>query len=289
MSVKKKVSVLLIGALGICLFFTFGFQIGVDGEGSKDGGYIDVLLEPLKVAAKEANAALVLAQQAVHEAIKEQVLLLAQVPEATLEEKEAAQDKLDEAIAALPAAQLAASEANAEYLAMIAKDEEELLALLALQRAADEANAALDAAIIAGEDQAIIDDLQSAAEEASAALEETKNEEIKYFHIITNSNNGGSFDSEGNHTDISGKVIPFTFVSDPGFDLAWLRIGNIKIEATDDILPYLESFDKKNLTIHAHFKKNKNDVPGITDEDDGKKGNGNSKEKSNNGKKNKNK
>ncbi len=139
---------------------------------------------------------------------------------------------------------------------------------------------------------------QTAFDTADATLGVAISEEIKVSHIITNSNKGGSFDSEGNHSGIDGETLSFTFASDLGFDLMWLRIGNIKVSATEDILPYLESFNKKNLTIHAHFKKDKDPVvttgeagpEGGTvpvDEDDDEKGNGKGKdkEKSNNGKK----
>jgi len=151
--------------------------------------------------------------------------------------------------------------------------------------------------------------LQLAVDEANAAVEEFEPGEnrLMYSHIITNSNNGGSFnEEEGNYPDVDGDLLPFTFYSDPDFDLVWLRVGNIKIPAADigNIEEYSESFNKKNLTIHAHFKKNKDSVPVVTteeagpeegvvpedendDEDDDEKGNGKGKdkEKSNNGKK----
>ena len=221
---------------------------------------------------------------------------------------------------------------------MIAQDEEELLALqqaadianaaltTALQ-AADEANAALldaiaggDAAVITAAQQvadianAALTAAQQTADEANKAIGEAISEELKISHIITNSNNGGSFiiGDEGNHSAVDGDVLSFTFAPEVGFDLIWLRIGNTKIAATDSLalIPYLESFNKKNLTMHAHFKKDKDYVPEtIVEEtsldeevlqededgnnndkengnkDDKENGNGNSKEKSNNGKK----
>ena len=70
MAIKKKLSILLIGALSVCLFFAFGFQIDVSGEISKDGGTVDAaLMGPLAIAADKAEAALEAAEQAVLDAI----------------------------------------------------------------------------------------------------------------------------------------------------------------------------------------------------------------------------
>ncbi len=356
MAIKKKLTILLVVVLSICLFFAFGFQIDVGGFISKEGGNADVsLIEPLRVAADESNAALAAAEQAVLDAQKalaaaEQAVLDAQdtviaaqekvddtkallvtlVPgtpeeisaaaqliadEAALAAAEqavldaptaviAAQLVLEEAQAALAAAQLAVDEANAAYSGLKVKDDEELEAL---QLAAEKAQAALDEAMASGAITEVIDGLQQTADAANAALEEFEPDEngIMYSHIIINSNNGGSFtgdNSEGNYSGVDGDTLPFTFESENGFDLLWLRIGNIKIEATEDILPYLESFNKKNLTVHAHFKKDKDYDPEVIveetgleedaeqgDENDDEKGNGKGKdkEKSNNGKKNK--
>ena len=113
-------------------------------------------------------------------------------------------------------------------------------------------------------------DVELAMKDAEIALEEFEpgQERIRHTHIIINSNNGGSFnEEEGNRPGVDGEELNFTFDSEDGFDLAWLRIGNIKIETTEDILEYLESFDKKNLTIHAHFKKDKDYSPEITEEE----------------------
>ena len=384
MAIKKKLLILLVGALSICLFFAFGFQIDVSGGISKDGGTADVsLIEPLRVAADEANAALTAAQLALEEALetlaavllvvgdpdaleeaekavedaKEAVeaakLLLKEAEDAllvdqtswTTEEKEAAEQAVKDAEAALAEAEqalkdaetalaavnlilanpqalaeaeqavkdaeaalaealLAADEANAAYSGLKTKDDEELEAL---QLAVDEAEVALKEAMEAEEvDEELIAKLELAVDDANAALEEFEPGEngIMYSHIIINSNNGGSFldDEEGNHSGVDRDELNFTFDSKDGFDLVWLRIGNIKIEATEDILPYLERFNKKNLTIHAHFKKDKDYSPEITveetgleeyveqgDENDDENGKGKDKEKSNNGKKNKNK
>ena len=333
MTVKKKLTILLIAALSICLFFAFGFQIDVSGFISKEGGNADVSLTgPLSVAASEANTALEAAQAVADEAnaavvvakLAESAAIVAEglliVPPATPEEKAlavqavvdaqavllAAQIAADEANAALVAAQTAADEANAAlvaYAGLKTKSNEELEAL---QLIADKANEAYDAAV-AGRvlAQEVIDQLWLDAIAANAALEEFEPGEnrIRYTHIIINSNNGGSFtgdNSEGNHPDVDGDTLPFTFESEDGYDLVWLRIGNIKIPATEDIITYLESFNKKNLTIHAHFKKDKDYTPepeitieetgpeeDVEPEDGSGNGKGKDKEKSNNGKKNK--
>jgi len=253
----------------------------------------------------------------------------------------AAQSAADLANTALATAQKAADEANAAYLALIAGNEEKLLALLSLQQAkvdanaalataqqaADLANTALAAAIVGGDPiviaaaqstadlaNAALETAQQAVEDANAALGAAISEESKVSHIITNSNHGGSFiiGGEGNHSSIDGDMLSFTFSAEEGFDLVWLRIGNIKITATEaiNLIPYFESFNKNNLTIHAQFKKDKDYVPETTVEgtssdeellgDKNNNGNtnkndntndsgnkGNNKEKSNNGKKNK--
>ncbi|MFC2159666.1 hypothetical protein ACFLQS_03000 [Actinomycetota bacterium] len=359
MVIKKKLTILLIVALSICLFFAFGFQIDVGGFISKDGGNADVsLIGPLTVAADEANTALAAAQTAFDEA--QAALTAAQeavtngpalvaaaqaavtAAEATLAglipgtpEADAAQVVLNAANAALIAAQEAFANAPAALIAAQAAFDAAETALLAAQAAFDEAQAALVAyaglktkaneelealKLLADEattayDTAVaeglltpeeIGQLELAAIAANAAVEEFEPGEnrLMYSHIVVNSNNGGSFFgelTEGNHTGVDGETLQFTFDSDPGFDLVWLRIGNIKVQATEDILPYLETFNKKNLTIHAHFKKDKDYVPTVVttegadpegdvvppDEDDDKKGNGKGKdkEKSNNGKK----
>jgi hypothetical protein len=131
------------------------------------------------------------------------------------------------------------------------------------------------------------------------------------YHIITNSNNGGSFiEMEGNYSGSAGELVSYTFTADEGYELVWIRVGNTKIYASDfeSLLDF--SFDKKNLTMHAHFKKDKDYEPEeevITTTDEGepeeggeppeeeteKENNGNGKakgkdkEKSNNGKKKK--
>ena len=359
MIIKKKLTVLMIGTLAICLFFAFGFQIDASGVISKDGGTANVsLFEPLRVATDEANAALVASQLAADEAnaalealeliaadpaaalaaeqikVDEALAILAaqtsgtfeaEAAQLALEEAQADQEALelivanltlvletaqkaaDEANAALVAAQEAVDEANAVYSGLINKANEELEAL---QLAADKANAALEEAILAGETQELIDQLQLEAEEANAALEEFEPGEnrIRYTHIIMNSNNGGSFtgdNTEGNYSGVDGDTLPFTFESEDGFDLVWLRIGNTKFTSTEDISKYLYGTDKKNLTIHAHFKKDKDYSPEAAIEETGSEeeveqvvenedeksnnGNGKDKEKSNNGKKNKNK
>ena len=384
MAIKKKLTILLIVTLSVCLFFAFGFQIDVSGAISKEGGTADVSpIEPLRVAAEDAQAAVDAAQLALDEAnvalaivklilgdstaleaakkavfdaeadvIAEQLLvdkavaelelLEAEEPAVDLEKIEAAEKAVKDAQAAVDAAQLALDEAK-EALAIVelilgdptaletalkaVEDAEAALEaaksasdaalvafsglkarnteeLEALQKILEEAEAALkeamDAVVVY---EKLVAELELAVEEAGTALEEFEpgQERIMYSHIIINSNNGGSFnEEEGNHSGVDGDLKQFTFDSEDGFDLVWLRIGNIKIETTEGILEYLESFDKKNLTIHAHFKKNKDYSPVITteetgpeedagsgDEDGDEKGNGKGKdkEKSNNGRK----
>ena len=301
MIIKKKLTVLLIVILGICLFFIFGFQIDVNGVINKEGGTADVsLIEPLRVADEDAKAALTEAQLALDEA--KEALAIVELILGDPTDLETAVQAVKDAEAALEAAQSAADAALVAFSGLKARNAEELEAL---QQIFDEAEAALEEAIEAGEevDEELIAELELAVDEAEAALEEFEpgQERIMYSHIIINSNNGGSFnEEEGNYSGVDGDEFNFTFESDPGFDLVWLRIGNIKIAATDEICEYIESFDKKNLTIHAHFKKDKDYGPEITeeetspeddvgleDEDGDKKdkGKGKDKDKSNNGKK----
>ena len=69
MIIKKKLTVSLIIVLSICLFFAFGFQIDVSGGISKTRGTADVsIIEPLRVAAEDAQAAVDEAQLALDEA-----------------------------------------------------------------------------------------------------------------------------------------------------------------------------------------------------------------------------
>ena len=336
MTVKKKLTILLVGALSICLFFAFGFEIGVSGDISEEEGTANVsLIGPLRIAADEADAALAEAEQAVLDALAAQAALeliltdpttaLAEAEQAVLDAETAvleAQKKVDDTLAlsagvdpespegillavqllvdeeALEAAQLALEDAQA----ILAEVELILADSTALGLILAEPIAALDAAR-----QAVLDALEDpalteaklAVLEAEAALEEAEagGSESMYSHIILNSNNGGSFTGdyiEGNQSGVDGQNLNFTFESYPGFDLIWLRVGNTKFATTEEANGYIYSSDKKNLTIHAHFKKNKDDSPEITTEETGEpvkdeKGNGKGKdkEKSNNGKKNK--
>ena len=80
---------------------------------------------------------------------------------------------------------------------------------------------------------------------------------VKYYHIVTNSNNGGSFiETEKNYSGMEGDKFLFSFASENGYYLAWLRVGNTKIYSNEDLVGYSGNFNK-NLTIHAHFKKDK--------------------------------
>jgi len=222
----------------------------------------------------------------------------------------AAEQAVIDAEAALAAAILAAEEANAAYTTSLKVPDEEELA--ELQLAVEEAQKALDDAIAAGgytEEE--LAELQEELDKALAALETGGSGEGEYYHIITNSNNGGSFDMEGNHAGNAGEIVPYTFTADESYELAWIRIGNTKVYAYELQNLFEFSFNKKNLTMHAHFKKVKDSEPdeevittgeGTEEGDTGegeeppeeeteKKNNGNGKakgkdkEKSNNGKK----
>ncbi len=310
MAVKKKLEILVVSALCICLFFAFGFQIDVIGVVNETGGTTDVsLIDSSRVAAEEANAAIEAAKLALEEAqtALAAVQAIAADIEAALTEAEQA---VIDAQAALETAMLVAEEANAAYSGFKVIDEEELIEL---QLAAEQAQAALDAAIAAGASEEEIVELQEELDKAIAELEqnESGNGGNVFFHVITNSNNGGSFNMEGNYSSQDGDIVPYTFNAEEGFELTWLRVGNVKVQVSDLESLFEFSFDKKNLTIHAHFKKDKDYSPETTteetteqqddtiqgddstqDNDNGKdnsKGKEKDKEKSNNGKKNKKK
>ncbi|MCK5566809.1 MAG: hypothetical protein KAI62_02780, partial [Actinomycetia bacterium] len=254
-------------------------------------------VEAAEQAVLDAKEAAALAIQAVADAEKVLEDLESETPAPTQEKIDAAEQAVKDAEEAAALAVQAVADAEAVLAAV--------KLLIAAELEAAELEAALEAAEKAVEDAiAALEEPQDAVEDAIAALEEGEPGEngIKYSHIIINSNNGGSFKEEGNYSGADGEGLNFTFESKEGFDLVWLRIGNIKIEVTEDMLPYLESFNKKNLTIHAHFKKDKgySPDPEITveetdleeiieqeDENDDEKdnGKGKDKEKSNNGKK----
>lgn len=119
----------------------------------------------------------------------------------------------------------------------------------------------------------------------------------KVYHIITNSNKGGFFgelitggtgdegeegsgdngeendpenteivfwETEGNHTGTEGESFSLSYITLPGYELEYIRVGNTKYYPDE----YYESiyFDK-NLTIHAHFKKIKE--PMAADDENG--------------------
>jgi hypothetical protein len=312
---KKILLGTVVSLLALCLFFSFGFQIDVSAGVSKTGGTAEVsLIDPLRVAAEEANAAVKAAQLALEEALAAQAVVqaIAANPATALSEAQAAVDAaqatldlqtpgtpeyvaaqlaleealaaqafvqavaadtatalseaqaaVDEAQAALEAAILAAEGANAAYSGVKILDEEELAEL---QLAVDEAQAALDEAKANGADEETLAELQEELDKAIAALEggESGVGGSMFFHVITNSNNGGYFDKEGNYSGQDGEIIPYTFTAEEGFELAWLRVGNIKIPASELESLFDFSFDKKNLTIHAHFKKVKDYSPELT-------------------------
>jgi hypothetical protein len=357
MTMKKKLTILLIVTLSVCLFFAFGFQIDVSGGINKDGGTADVsLIGPLTVADDEANTALTAAQLAFDEAnaaliaaqeavtngpvavaaaqlafdtaeailaaqasgtpgadaaqlvfdAAEAALIAAQETfEAAPAALIAAQTAYDNALIVLNAAQAAFDDAQAALAAYAGLRDKNAEELAALKLIADLANEAYEAAVEAGETQVVIDQLELDAIAANAAVKEFEPGEnrLMYSHIIINSNNGGSFtgeSTEGNYSGVDGDTPSFTFKSEEGFDLAWLRIGNTKFATAEDAIDYIYSSDKKNLTIHAHFKKDKDynpeftteepepeedAEPGDENEDEKDKGKGKDKEKSNNGKK----
>lgn len=74
--------------------------------------------------------------------------------------------------------------------------------------------------------------------------------------------------------NFKGDTFSFSFTSEDGYYLAWLRVGNTKIYSSEEMTVYSGSFNK-NLTIHAHFKKDKdytaeeNESYGLTEDEDG--------------------
>ena len=144
----------------------------------------------------------------------------------------AAEQAVIDAEAALTAAKLAVEEANAVYTSSFKEPNEE--DLVELQLAVEEAQKALDDAITAGgyseEDLA---ELQEELDKAIEALETGGSGEGGYYHVITNSNNGGTFDREGNYTGSAGEIVSYNFTADEGYELAWIRVGNTKIYASD--------------------------------------------------------
>jgi tetratricopeptide (TPR) repeat protein len=368
MKTKKTIAVLLVSMLSICLFFVFGFQIDVTGGVTTEGGTADVILDPSKVAADLANAAIEEAELALEEALEylsfvqtvhddpEASLLAAQTavteaeaaleaaelagfvegdeeydtaalalkeaeaallevqalydltPEGLDEELEAALKAVEDAEKALEEAILAVKEANEAYSGGEVLSEEELAEL---QKAVDDAKKALEEAEENGLSEEEIEELEEELEKAEDALKDAQSSEDGYgnFHIVTNSNNGGSFNIEGIYFGTSGEIRSYSFTAEEGYELAWLRIGNTKVYP--DELGELNglSFERKNLTMHAHFQKIKDYDPEeeITTTDEGNpeeggetegeeekgkgkdngNGKGKDKEKSNNGKKKK--
>ncbi len=83
------------------------------------------------------------------------------------------------------------------------------------------------------------------------------------YHIIANSNNGGSITGDGaiktgksNFSVPIGTSISFTVIADEGYYIEYIRIGNGKTYYVN-----MMSYDisilsvETNSTIHAHFKK----------------------------------
>jgi hypothetical protein len=101
---------------------------------------------------------------------------------------------------------------------------------------------------------------------------------IKYCHIITNSNNGGSFDDEGNHFGVEGDTFTYSFTPLAGYYLEYLRVGNTKYYPTEDLSGFESTF-KNNLTMHAHFKKLKEPTTEGTQINSGNNGKDNKKSK----------
>jgi hypothetical protein len=243
------------------------------------------------LALAEAEAALI-AVQALYDL----------TPEELEAELGAALKAVEEADKALKTAILAAGEANEAYSGGEVLSEEELAEL---QKAVEDAKKALE---VEGLSEEEIEKLEEELKEAEDALKDAESGEDGNgtFHIVTNSNNGGSFNIEGIYFGSSGEIRSYSFTAEEGYELAWLRIGNTKIYP--DELGELQgfSFDRKNLVMHAHFQKIKDYDPAdgeITageesdpldgdEEGNGKgkdngNGQGKGKEKSNNGKKNK--
>ena len=290
-------------------------------------------LEAALLAVQEAQASLDAAVQAglgEGNMIYDQAVLALEIAQSDLA---AAQLAYDEAAAALEAALLAVQEAQAALDAAVlaAKEADEAYTgysgtytvdeekLAELQQAVEDAQKALDDALAAGnyteeEIEALEEMLEEAADELDDAMEyleegESGEGKSEYFHIVTNSNNGGSFNIEGIYFGSSGEILSYDFTAEEGYELAWLRVGNTKIYPDELGKLYELSFDRKNLVLHAHFNKIKDYEPedeivttneegspdeGLDQDDEGKEkdngrgqdeGKGKGKEKSNNGKK----
>lgn len=130
------------------------------------------------------------------------------------------------------------------------------------------------------------EDTEDGEEDAEEDEEDTDDGNVeKVYHIITNSNMGGFigrmlamqtadegeeedetgleeeevvfWDTEGNHTGTEGESFTFSYFSLEGYSLEYLRIGNTKYYPGEYNEPI---YFKKNLTIHAHFKKVKEET-----------------------------
>ncbi|MBN1299010.1 MAG: hypothetical protein JW997_04920 [Actinobacteria bacterium] len=242
MSIRRKriFTLLIASVLSVCLFMTLGFQIDVDSILDRYGGSVNTVLSgELTNDLDEAYLLLAAAQAAADSA------------NTALAEAQAAADIANAALAAAIAAGITGPEL--EVLQLVAADAN--AALAAAQASADGANTALAEA-------------QKAYDESAATLE-TGGEGSgagKYFHVITNSNNGGSIDIEGNNQGVEGDTFSFSFTSEDGYYLAWLRVGNTKIYSSEELTAYSGTFNK-NLTIHAHFKKDKDSNDTLGEED----------------------
>ena len=77
------------------------------------------------------------------------------------------------------------------------------------------------------------------------------------YHVTSNCNHGGIIYPKGNQFVEKGDdSSTFTMTADGGYEIAWVRIDNVKIKNITSNT-YTKTFDNvdKNHTIHAHFKK----------------------------------
>jgi hypothetical protein len=84
-----------------------------------------------------------------------------------------------------------------------------------------------------------------------------------FFSVTSSSNNGGMISPKGRQSVASGGGITFTFSTEDGYQLEWLRVDNTKIYKYA-LNSYTFDNVTKNHTIQAHFRKIDNSSFDIT-------------------------